>query len=198
MKRAGCTGVELGIDAANDSMLRALRKGFTMEDVARCTEGCRQAKLPCMLYLILGAPGETKATIDQSLSNIRKLHLTAVTYSFGLRIFPGTGLVELLGQEGHSLSDDDLLEPCFYFSPDLPSDIAETLRHYSRREPHWLAPQQRDSPVAKAIMRTSARLGLPGPAWKYSGVIAPIKRVAGTIRTAREARMKNLAGGQAS
>lgn len=188
MRRAGCSGVELGIDAANDGMLHRLRKGFTLDDVAACSEGCCQARLPFLFHLIFGGPGETATTIEETLTAIGKMRATAVTYSFGLRIFPATGLAEVLQQEGGAFSDDDLLEPRFYLSPELAPKMMERVLNHARREPTWLAPRQRDSAIAKAIMRLGTRLGTTGPAWRHAAVGAPIKRAVAVVKAARTKR----------
>jgi hypothetical protein len=142
----------------------------------------------------LGAPGETQATIEQTLQAVRRLSPTSVTYSFGLRIFPQTGLVELLRKQGAHIADDDLLEPRFYLSPCVMTGMEEMVLDHARREPNWLAPQQRDSAIAKAVMRIGARLGLPGPSWRYSAAAAPIKRIAVAIRTWRAKHPRMVTG----
>ncbi len=184
MKRAGCVGVELGIDTAQDSMLHRLRKGFTLDDIARSSAGCRRAGLPFLFHLIFGAPGETPETVNTTLANARIFQPTAVTYSFGLRVYPQTGLVDLLRQN-EPVQDDELLEPRFYLASELGPATVDRVLDHARREPGWLAPRQRDSALSQAVVRLGARLGRHDPTWKYARLYDPLKRAVGVTMKMR-------------
>ena len=68
---------------------------------------------------MLGAPGETKETVEESLAFAESLHLDALKISVGIRIYPNTALAARAVAEGIIDPTDDLLFPRFYLSPTL-------------------------------------------------------------------------------
>ncbi|PNV85957.1 MAG: B12-binding domain-containing radical SAM protein, partial [Desulfobacteraceae bacterium] len=60
MKEAGCTGVEFGIDAGSDHLLKLLGKSFNTEEVRRASELCHKVGLSFCHSLVFGGPGESK------------------------------------------------------------------------------------------------------------------------------------------
>lgn len=187
MARAGCAGVELGIDAANDPMLAAMQKGFGFDQVVRCDQACHEAKLPVMFHLILGGPGETPESVEETIAAMRRLHPRAITYSYGLRVFPGTPLADRMRREGSLASEDDLLEPRFYVSPHLGPDFGAQLSARARREPCWFSPEQRETAAVKLMLRLASLAGLKTPLWTHGGISASFKRAAALLQRRRPA-----------
>lgn len=122
MKRAGFCSLVISPDSASETMLRNLRKGFAVEQVRRSAELARASGIHCTWFFLLGGPGETRATVEETLSFIEanlnwKYFLTVLLT--GLRIFPGTELSRRAVAEGVITPDNDLCEPRFYFSPEV-------------------------------------------------------------------------------
>jgi len=117
MKRAGFLALMITPEAASDTMLRSLRKGFLREDVVRCAERVAAARISSAWFFMLGGPGETRETVNETASFIEeqlvgRRFLSIVTT--GIRIFPGTELARLGVAEGIVGSDEELIEPRFY------------------------------------------------------------------------------------
>jgi hypothetical protein len=70
-------------------------------------------------FLLLGGPGETKQTVEESLSFADTLNLDFLKVTVGLRIYPQTQLAARALAEGLVRADDDLLLPRFYLTPEL-------------------------------------------------------------------------------
>ena len=119
MKRAGLYAVELGTDAATDATLHALGKGFKFQDALEVNRACVAERVPCAHFVMFGGPGETMATVAEGLRNLEQLEHTVVFAFSGIRILPGTPLLELAIQHGILAGDADLREPAYYFSPEL-------------------------------------------------------------------------------
>lgn len=72
MRRAGCFGVFFGVESGSDKILKNMRKGHNAADAA---EGIRMAKgngLLCHASFIVGYPGETLETYEETLEFIER------------------------------------------------------------------------------------------------------------------------------
>ncbi len=119
MKESGLAAMELGTDAASDTTLAGLHKGFTFHDVRKTNELAATQKIPCAHFVIFGGPGEDPKTVEEGIRNIDSLP-RSVTFVFaGIRILPDTAVYDLALQQGVVKKADPLLEPVFYFSPEL-------------------------------------------------------------------------------
>ena len=72
-----------------------------------------------MGFLLLGGPGETRESVEESLAFARSLRLDDLRITVGIRIYPGTPLAKRAVAEGMIASEDDLLRPSFYLAPGL-------------------------------------------------------------------------------
>ena len=117
LKRSGLRLIELGADAATDTTLVELNKGFHFEEVLTFNEMCLQEQVPCFHYVMFGCPGETDLTVNEALQNIELLKSSFVMAFSGIRILPGTVLHERSIQDGVLARNDSLLRPLYYFSP---------------------------------------------------------------------------------
>jgi lipid biosynthesis B12-binding/radical SAM protein len=123
MKRAGLYAVELGSDAASDTTLRALGKGFRFSDVLAANRACVDERIPCAHFIMFGGPGETMETVAEGLANIEQLEHTVVFAFSGIRIFPGTPLLAQAIREGFVSEGDDLREAVYYLSPEVNPEL---------------------------------------------------------------------------
>jgi radical SAM superfamily enzyme YgiQ (UPF0313 family) len=129
MARAGCTQVSLGFESGSEPVLRQLNKQFNCAEVAAIAAMFRDAGVKRNGFLLLGAPGETRDSVEESLAFADGLHLDALKVTVGLRIYPQTPLARVAVAEGLISPADDLLFPRFYLTPTLsdwlPAHIAE-------------------------------------------------------------------------
>jgi hypothetical protein len=72
-----------------------------------------------MGFLLLGGPGETRETVEESLAFAASLNLEALRITVGIRIYPGTPLARRALEEGIISAADDLLFPRFYLASGL-------------------------------------------------------------------------------
>lgn len=76
MKKAGCRHIALGIESGSQRMLDMMNKHTTVEKNRRCVELCRKAGINPSCSFILGTPGETAETIEETVDFCRELNLT--------------------------------------------------------------------------------------------------------------------------
>jgi radical SAM superfamily enzyme YgiQ (UPF0313 family) len=99
-RRAGCVGINFGVDSGVDSLLRILGRDFTVEDLQRTAAICHRQGIIFMYDLLLGGPGETRESLRQTIELMKRLSPHRVGASLGVRIFPGTKLAEMVRKEG--------------------------------------------------------------------------------------------------
>jgi hypothetical protein len=89
---AGFREISLGVESGCDTTLTSLGKNFTVEDIARAGAIVRKTRIPTVWYLLLGAPGETRATIAQTFRTIGKAAgpFDFVNIGVGLRVYNGS------------------------------------------------------------------------------------------------------------
>lgn len=95
MRSAGCHTVSFGIESGNPGMLRRIKKGITRDQARRAAEMCRGVGMAAQASFILGLPGETPATLADTLAFGEELNALGVQYGFHLLApFPGTDIWE--------------------------------------------------------------------------------------------------------
>jgi hypothetical protein len=138
MKRAGCAGIDFGVDSGCDEMLENLGRDFTMSDVVETADLCHLHDISFMFDLLLGGPGETNETVVETVESMKKINPSRVGLSVGVRIYPGTKLADEIEKEGISTGqpglygklegNDSFLEPLFYISPEVGLKINALLK----------------------------------------------------------------------
>jgi len=165
MARAGCEGIELGTDAADDDQLIRLCKSFNTETVFRANQHCLDAGLRVCHTLIFGAPGETETTIRNTCRSLRDMQPTAVVAMTGVRLYPGTPLAERMIAAGKIGRDDIGLTPVFYIEPAIKDFLPEYLQQQALEAGNWVLPGI-EPPLLPASQRALRALGVSGPLWR--------------------------------
>lgn len=132
LKRAGCTGINFGIDSGNGAMLKRLARDFTTRDIVNTAGICRECGITFMFDLLLGGPGETRESVMETVELMRRCEPDRVGAAVGVRVYPGTPLARLVESEGPPERNPNLrgsttdnatfLEPVFYISEKLGPD----------------------------------------------------------------------------
>ena len=129
-KKAGCAGINFGVDSASERMLRTLERDFTVEDVARTAQLCHRQGIVFMYDLLLGGPGETGDSLRETIETMKRLSPSRVGASLGMRIFPETRLAAMVRRQGpveqnpnlRGVRDEKFFTPVFYLSSALGED----------------------------------------------------------------------------
>ncbi len=86
-------------------------------------------------FLLLGGPGETPESVEESLAFARSLRLDDLRITVGIRIYPGTPLAARAVAEGLLAPGEDLLPPHFYLAEGLEPWIHERVESFSQAAP---------------------------------------------------------------
>lgn len=138
MARAGCMEVTLGFESGCEPILRAMNKRYRPSDVRETSRLFEDHGIRRLGMILLGGPGETLATVEQTLVFADSLNCELVAVTAGIRIYPSTRLAEVARAEGVIRPDDDLLLPRFYLARGLESRLPEILEAWTRDRPNWL------------------------------------------------------------
>lgn len=172
MKRAGFTSVMCTPESASDATLKSLAKGFGRDKVVRAAQALRAGNLPTYWFFMIGAPGETIATVRETLAFCEE-HVSPrdmVLFSTGIRVYAGTPLEQTCKELGWFSDDDPLFEPSWYLSPLLDLDeLYSLLTRAAERHPNWMTNAETviSRRTAATIKGGLGLLGMKGPFWQH-------------------------------
>jgi len=138
MAEAGCNEVSLGFESGSEKILDKMNKRYTPAVVRQISERLNKFGIRRMGFLLLGGPGETEETANESLVYADSLGLEAMKISIGIRIYPHTPLAQTAIKEGLIEADDNLLFPRFYITRGLESWLRKTVNAWMNTRPNWL------------------------------------------------------------
>jgi anaerobic magnesium-protoporphyrin IX monomethyl ester cyclase len=91
MKAAGCHLIKFGTESGNQEVLDAIKKGITLEQTRTAFAACREAGINTHAHFMVGMPGDTSDSMQQTLD--LSLEIEPTTATFGICTpYPGTPL----------------------------------------------------------------------------------------------------------
>ncbi len=162
MKGTGLIAVEIGSDAACDTTLEKLGKGFRFRDITACGELFARHNVAVSHYFMFGGPGENKQTVTEGIGNIGNLKKCVVFIFMGIRILPHTPLSGIAMME-KIISSGEMLEPVYYISPALDKKwLEDTLTKAFAKIRHCIFPPD----TFDSSLRALHRMGYTGTLWE--------------------------------
>jgi len=126
MWQAGFRSFMITPESASDTMLSSYRKGFCRDQVIQAAEALAHTRFSVWWCFLLGGPGETHATLQETLDFCRQyLRLKrgsarhVAQLFFGVRLYPSTDLWRSALREGIIAPDADPIQSLWYVSPEL-------------------------------------------------------------------------------
>ena len=125
LKDSGLRLFVVGYESGNAEILKNIRKGVRLDRARRFTEDCRRLGILIHGTFILGLPGETRETIEESIRFAKEMDCETIQVSLSSP-YPGTELFEYVTKNGY-LAVDPLLDEAGYQKcsveyPNLSSD----------------------------------------------------------------------------
>ncbi|MFZ4439270.1 MAG: lipid biosynthesis B12-binding/radical SAM protein [Syntrophales bacterium] len=165
LAKAGLTHVEFGTESLSDRMLGAYHKPFCRADVVNAHQASLEAGLHVAHYFLLGGPGETRQSVEETLLQVESLDKAVFFFFCGVRIYPGTELHAMALSSGQLSPGTDLLEPVFYHPNAIaPSEIEEMIKERAAGRPNWVVGSGSD--MTNKIMARMYAKGHIGPLWE--------------------------------
>ena len=122
MREAGLRHVVVGYETGNEQILKNIKKGVTKQQAIDFTKNCKKLGLSVHGAFIMGLPGESHATINETIEFAKALDLNSIQASLASP-YPGTEFWDLCRTEGwiasESYIDDTGHQMCIINYPHL-------------------------------------------------------------------------------
>jgi len=105
MREAGLRHVVVGYESGNAQILQNIKKGVTKEQAIQFTRDCQKLGLSIHGAFIMGLPGETRETIQETIEYAKVLDLNSIQASLASP-YPGTEFYRLCQEQGWLASKD--------------------------------------------------------------------------------------------
>ncbi|MCX8126802.1 MAG: radical SAM protein, partial [Dehalococcoidia bacterium] len=144
MVRAGCAGINFGVDSLADDQLVRLGREHHLGHIWTLVDILKQTRLNFIFDFIAGGPGETPDTVKLTVSRVRQMGVPTAGMSVGVRVYPGTPLGNTISKgflrNGVKVVEvGDGLDPLvFYCAPALGEDPLATVRNIIGGDPRFL------------------------------------------------------------
>jgi uncharacterized Fe-S cluster-containing MiaB family protein len=169
LRRAGCAGINFGIDHTDRTMISFLKKDFTFQDVERAIKTCKEEGIKVMADLLLGAPGETLDSLKKVIEDMKTLEPFRVGVSYGVRVYSGTAFCRYLEKSGYPVPSS-LLFPFFYVSERVKDGIDEFIKEEIKGDERFYfnskdEPSQNYNYNANQVIQDAIKEGFRGAFW---------------------------------
>ena len=99
LKSSGCAFAAIGVESGNEDMLKSIGKKETKEDFRNALKMMKKGQLACIASYILGLPGDTHATIRETVDFAFELDAEQSKFMI-LAPYPGTCYYDLASEKG--------------------------------------------------------------------------------------------------
>lgn len=93
MKKAGCIRFSIGVESANETVLKNIGKKETLAQIKQCLKDARAIGLDCLAMFMIGNEGDTARTLQETFDFIRKEQIYPFDF-YMLLPYPGTPIWE--------------------------------------------------------------------------------------------------------
>jgi len=164
--RAGLRHIEFGADSLSDPVLQEYGKDFFFDDIRQSSDLAFDEGIRYAHFLIIGGPGETEGTINQSFENSKHLKKTVFFPFVGMRIYPRTALYDCAIEEKIIRREQDIFTPAFYLSPAITRQrVFSHLNEIKTKSRNWIIGEP--PPQMQQLMGNLRKKGIAGPLWEF-------------------------------
>jgi radical SAM superfamily enzyme YgiQ (UPF0313 family) len=107
MRDVGFEYIAFGIEAGNNKVLTAIRKGFTIEQAEDGVKNATELGFAVKLYFLVGSPYETLRDVQDSINFAMKYPISDVNFG-SLMPIPQTELMDWVVKKGRLLSPPEV------------------------------------------------------------------------------------------
>lgn len=109
IKESGCIQLNLALESGNDIVLKAMNKKVDLLKAEQVVKFCNKLKINILVFLMVGYPGETEETFQQTLFFLKKLRSKGLKKIVPFIVNPhrATHLYEQCKQKGYLTNIED-------------------------------------------------------------------------------------------
>ncbi len=104
MRKSGCYNVSIGIESANNEVLKKMNKNTTKEKIFDGIQILRKSGIDVMGQFMIGNPGDTLASVEESIVFAKTSNLTGVEFYTALP-YRNSLLWDYVEEHGKLLTD---------------------------------------------------------------------------------------------
>jgi radical SAM superfamily enzyme YgiQ (UPF0313 family) len=105
MKKAGCHQIMYGIESGNDEILKNIKKRTSLKRAVEVVAMTKKAGIECRATFMLGNPGETQQTMEETLAFAKKLDPDIALFNITTP-YPGTEIYAWADSNGYLKTKD--------------------------------------------------------------------------------------------
>jgi hopanoid biosynthesis associated radical SAM protein HpnJ len=109
MKEAGCRLLIVGYESGDQQILKNIKKGATVERARQFTKDCHKLGLVIHGDFIMGLPGETHETINNTIAFAKELDVETIQVSVA-HAYPGTELYDYAVKNGFMVGENKMVD----------------------------------------------------------------------------------------
>ena len=183
MRELGFRSVILTAESASDTMLASYEKNYRRDRLFAAAESLQKHDIRALWVFLLGGPGETPDTVEQTLSFIAQSvpSPNAVYITSGIRIYPGSPIGDEMDQGRleveHLRRRVEHADVPFYYSSQTPPAWLEShLRGFQRSHPQVMLSCEGHAWLTQAALSVMQYLPLRKPYWQYIPALNTARR----------------------
>lgn len=146
MKKASCRLIVVGFESADNTVLKNMRKGLSVERMRQFVNDAKKAGIMIHSCFMAGNKGETRQTLLKSLAFAKKINADTCQF-YPIMVYPGTEAYDWAKSNGYLITYDyrkwltqDGLHNCVVSTPDLSSiDLVDFC--FQARRAYYLSPK---------------------------------------------------------
>jgi hopanoid biosynthesis associated radical SAM protein HpnJ len=174
----------VGYESGNETILKNIRKGVSVERARRFTRDCHDVGILIHGTFILGLPGETRDTIEETIRFAQEMMPETLQVSLASP-YPGTAFYEYVTTNGFltvdSLVDETGYQKCTVAYPEVSAEeIFKAVETFYRR--YYFTPRYIWKSVKKMATSREEAVRLLGEGVQFIGSMAKRRRIAASPR----------------
>jgi len=160
MKQAGLKRTAFGVETGDPDILKSIDKKIDLDTIRQAFKNAKEIGLETIAFMILGLPGETRQTMQNSINFAIELDPMIANFSM-MTPYPGTKVYEIVKRQGRFLINDweDYVffeQQARYEMGEMTAELVEEMYRKAYRQ-FYLRP----SPIMRRLKSKDFWLNLP-------------------------------------
>lgn len=160
LKEAGLKRTAFGVETGNPEILKSIDKNIDLDTIRQAFKNCKEVGLETIGFFIIGLPGETRETMQDTINFAIELDPLIANFSM-MTPYPGTRVYELVKRQGRLLVTDweDYVffeQKARYELGDMTAELVEEMYRRAYRQ-FYLRP----GPIMRRLKTKDFWLNLP-------------------------------------